>query len=459
MGIWDLAGCEPATSVLRLKPFIWDAAFSPDGRLVVLLGPNEGGMLLDLLTGQELPDRIPGLGSARCAQFAPDGHLLALGRSDGTITLSEIQPSALPRTSFQQAAAVNDVEFSSDGRQLVSASADATACVWDLASGLLVTRLQHQGPVSHASFTPEGHHIVTVTRAAPVLGQWAWNVRKSISSRPGCYAEATQLQTWDARSGTKVGGPILVSNFVNFLTLSPERRRALISTEYVRGNQDYSRIIDLTTGQKTGPVFRHAPGPSGQVFYACFSPDGAHILTTGNDETAKLWDAETGALLCPPLVHRHHIFHVSFSPDGRLIVTASLDGSVRIWDASSGEPVSPPLRRHICAEAETCYDGPIRAFFAPDAGHVLIAYADGELRVWSLPKPGPSPDKDMLLSELLSYHRVNDNGIVEPSEPATLERAWHSLRQGNKADFEPTATQIHAWENEFGKKPTMTRLD
>jgi WD40 repeat protein len=44
--------------------------------------------------------------------------------------------------------------------------------------------------------------------------------------------------------------------------------------------------------------------------------------------------------------HEDRVSSAAFSPDGKRIVTASRDNTARVWDADTGKPIGEPLKGH-----------------------------------------------------------------------------------------------------------------
>jgi WD40 repeat protein/tetratricopeptide (TPR) repeat protein len=234
---------------------------------------------------------------------------------------------------------VTHAEFSPDGCQVVTASGDGAARVWDAQSGKPVTGpLKHGGAVARAYFSLDGRRVVTAS-------------------------EDQTARVWNAQNGQPVSAPLEHDGPVNDAAFSPDGRRVVTASE-----DQTARVWDAATGQPVTAPLKH----NGPVKFAAFSPDGRHVITASENQTARVWDAASGQQLSA-LNHDFMVWHAAFSPDGRRVVTASVDGTVRVWDAASWQGIAAPLRHK---GAVPCVS------FSPDGKWVVTASQDQTARVW-----------------------------------------------------------------------------
>jgi WD40 repeat protein len=122
-----------AQTVLPLRYDVRSVAFSPDGKLLAttsLVAPDPV-QVWDLSTA--MPVRA--LKPARFVwklDYAPDGATLAVGQTDGIISLFDPATGRLLASSQGHAAVIFGLDFSPDGKLLATASADATVKLWDV---------------------------------------------------------------------------------------------------------------------------------------------------------------------------------------------------------------------------------------------------------------------------------------------------------------------------------------
>ncbi len=175
------------------------------------------------------------------------------------------------------------------------------------------------------------------------------------------------------------------------------------------------RVVDAETGALLGPPLRH----TSRIVHAALSPDGRRVITASDDNTAQVWDAGSGERVIPPLVHKATVLHAAFSGDGNRIVTSSEDRTARVWDAATGEALTPPLRHRHSVE---------RAYFDPDDNHVVTVSSDRSVRRWDL-TPDTRPVDDLVrLAQVLAGGRIDaEHGLVPLDGPA-LRAAWQGLR-------------------------------
>jgi len=135
-----------------------------------------------------------------------------------------------------------------------------------------------------------------------------------------------------------------------------------------------------TQTEKT-PTFIDLTGHTSYVQSVAFSPDGKKIVTTSMDETARIWDAQSGEELKQlryygPGGIRTVADSAVFSPDGKKIVTASGHKIAKIWDAESGKEL-----QKIELESDTFYHI-TSAAFSPDGKKIVTEVDNGITQLW-----------------------------------------------------------------------------
>jgi WD40 repeat protein len=171
---------------------------------------------------------------------------------------------------------VYSVAFSNGGKWIASASFDQTVMVWDVASGQRIDSLVGTNKMNAAVFSPDDRFLATAGGDGDV-------------------------RLWDT------------SNW-------------LISTPAAKGGAE-------TPSRPPVTVKKVLPGDGQIVTSVAFSPDNKLIVSGGYDNTVKVWDAATGALIRTFTGHTATVWAVGFSPDGKSIASASSDKTVKIWNA------------------------------------------------------------------------------------------------------------------------------
>jgi WD40 repeat protein len=407
-----------------------DAAFSPDGALVVTAGGRDarihrtasGRLVRTLATGSPV----------RTASFSRDGRTVVTAGRDGRALVWEAGTGQLVH-SLEHGGAVTDAAFSPDGGRVVTTSTDGTASLWNAGTGVLEHRLEHEIPVNGAAFSPDGARVVTFANERTVrvfdaaagalvlsLAQTGRVTDARFSPRGDVIATTGRdglARLWDAGDGRllhtlEAGGNVLSAVF------SP--RGGLVVTV---GTDGIGHVWDVASGTLRTALVGHQT----KVVGAAFSPNERWIVTAGSDRSARLWLLPAGTQLGLLLGHRAPIFSAAFSPSGTSVLTSSEDGTARVWDAE----VDRPLR------LLGAHEGRANALaFAPDGSVVASAGADGLVRLWSLRErtaratlAAGTPLEDVAFSA--------DGGLVAAAGTDGNARVWrtvsgelaHELRQ------------------------------
>jgi WD40 repeat protein len=188
---------------------------------------------------------------------------------------------------------VRDAEFNAAGdRVLTAGGTDYSARIWDATQHRELSRLNHDGVVNWATFSPDGSRALTAS---------------------GDHT----ARIWDVSSGKELRR-LIHDQAVRQAVYSPDGQRIITSSD------DHSaRIWDAQTGRELARL-NHDARDGIVVREAAFSPDGSRVVTASSDHTARVWDAESGREMAR-FRHANAVLSASFFPDGQRVLTASSD--------------------------------------------------------------------------------------------------------------------------------------
>jgi len=295
-------------------------------------------------------------GEVQDACFSPDGTKVVTASADDTAQLWDVATGQKIGQPMRHADWVHTAEFSPDGTKVVTASWDGTARVWDAQTGAQIgSAMQHNiavegGKVNSAYFSADGSEIVTASwdhtariwdatnPAHPEIG------KALVHERPGAVAETVWTAMFNPDDGPK---------FVVTASSDHEARLWDAATQAEKANKLHN----------------------GEVNKAVISPDGKWVATAGDDGTGYILDAKTFHQVGKTIEDGsgQPIDFVSFSPDSKTLVTASQDKTARLWAVPSGQAIGQPMVHEGWVEAAT---------FSADSKYVVTASSDRTARVW-----------------------------------------------------------------------------
>jgi WD40 repeat protein len=168
--LWELAGSQLELDSVQTSSHIITAAVSNSGDRV-LIGANDGSVWMWLLSTGE-PHKFTDGHHARVTRvlFGPE-EKKALSSSypqqnfDRMLILWDLDTGQMIRRFVGHQEVIRDVAFSSDGRSVISGSADGTIRMWDVASGEERLRFKgHNGGVFSVAINNDGSRIASGSR-------------------------------------------------------------------------------------------------------------------------------------------------------------------------------------------------------------------------------------------------------------------------------------------------------
>ncbi len=223
------------------------------------------------------------------------------------------------------------VAFAPGGKYLVTGSGDATAKVWDWATGNVLKTFAgkngHKGLILTAAVAPKSNHFAT--------------------------GGADNLaMIWDFPSPDPLRN-IAVPSEATTVAVTPDGGRVVVGSKdgklYGWKTEDGQTLFDLS-------------GHRGTVTGLAFAPNGTELSSVGEDGVLRLWQVNEKRQLSAFAAHPGPITGVIYQTNGDRIYTAGADNTVRIWF-----PSKTGSRSFLQPQAVTAMS------LSPDGAHVFAA--------------------------------------------------------------------------------------
>ena len=260
--------------------------------------------------------------------------------ADGTAAVWRVRDHHLARSFFEHQGPVTSATFSPDGRSILTTSLDGTARFWRGGKSL---RLSTGGPVTTGSFSPDGKLVVTAGQHGVVHVWRAGNGSTVWVAGHGAPVRAIMF----SRNGKLVvsaGADGKARRLEGFRRLACTCSVAAYGADHRRVVRSDNRRVLTASLDKTAIVWDASSGRAVHVLRghtrplddpASFSPDGKLVVTSSRDSTPATWSVATGRTLHVLRGHAGPVSDASFSPDGRWVVTA-VPISAGLWPTATG---------------------------------------------------------------------------------------------------------------------------
>ena len=269
--LWDATTGRPFGQAYDHDASVWAVAVSHDGLHMLSAGMDGVVKLWDAQLGAPLRTVIilPGV-SIQAVAFNPqDSSLAIIGGGDKRARLVNVLTGKVSHSLVGHEGRVMVVEFSPDGRRVLTGSFDNTVRIWDVETGRRVSQpMRHQGPLwYYSAFSPDGSAIVTGCDDGTAR-LWDVATAKPIGPKLKHQAALRTAAFWAGGSEIVTGTAAGTTRFwdVSSSPIEGDLERIKVWLQVVTGMELESesgeiRVLDTQTWQRRRALLRELGGP------------------------------------------------------------------------------------------------------------------------------------------------------------------------------------------------------
>ncbi len=296
-----------------------EVLFSRDDKELLTFSEDKTIRVWDVASGEllrtlRLPIGIGSEGKLYAAALDSAGTTLAVGGAGfadnkwGNIYILSLASGRIERVLTGHEASIFSLAFSSDGRRLISGSADQTARIWNVSTGQTEQVLRgHTGIVGGVTFSPDGSRCATASNdhTAAVwdvaTGQRQTTLKghsaelRCIAWRPDGLVLATgsddqSIRLWSPEGKSYQGFNNLQKRGVTSVEFTADSQRLLYAANDYTVSRSLAAVLSVFGGNEVSRFDQH----KNSIRAGKFSRDGALVATSDTIAETFLWKAADG---------------------------------------------------------------------------------------------------------------------------------------------------------------------
>lgn len=307
-------------------------------------------------------------------EFSPEGKTIVTASWDRTIKLWQ-RNGKLLKTLDGHKNRVYKAKFSHNNQLIASASVDQTVKLWTH-QGKLLRTLEMNAPVYDVIFSRDDQTIIAAAGKTIQIWSIEGKLLKTLTGHTAdIYDVELNHQGNVLASGSQDGMIKLWSLKGQLLNTLNEHENAVWEIEwssddsyFLSGSEDGTIKKWLPEGTLVKTLIAH----QGAVMDIEFNPNKKAFFSTGEDQLIKLWSME-GELIYTIYGHQDGVLDLAMDPQGKQFASASWDETVKLWQPNK------PLWVDFLEHQEE-----IRGIaFNKDGKQIVTASRDHTLKIWN----------------------------------------------------------------------------
>ena len=358
VGIWDAKSGLQVREILLGAPRMTAYDVSNDGQLIVTVGAvldrsirkfRTKLRVVDLNSGKEqlAIDWLDGVRSTTGVRFSPQGSHVATRGRRGWVRVWDLTSRKEVAARKLMKGSLDAVDFSPDGKEIVAVGRSGLIW-WDWTTGKEPLTSPLPGGARCVVYSPDGDSLATGSYTENGIRVWDVATRSQrwrINAGRGRYYPIRLAFTADS------GRLVIPGRVVDFRDTKTGKQTFTLPSSGVGSAVAIStdqtllchrvatkfEVFDVNSGKA---FHEKHPGSGPDPLHLRFTSDGGRLVVGGITGRMTVWDVPTAKIL-----HRQEhdglnaIVALAVSPNDEHVVTSGFDQTVRLWNLKSGKQV------------------------------------------------------------------------------------------------------------------------